>query len=366
MLDFVALVVIGAEMTTPDLSISVAMATYNGAKHLASQLASIAAQTRLPDEIVVGDDQSNDDTLSIIDSFRKETGLNVRVERNEARLGTIKNFEKIITRCRGDIVVFSDQDDVWRADKLETIVATFNRHPAAFYAFSNGHLMDDEGSQLPGTIWESIHFLEEEQAHFRGGRGLEVLLRQNVILGCTLAARRIALENAQPIYAYHDYRIGCVLHDYWIGCVLEAIDPGGVLIDEPLIAYRLHPAQQEGIFRLTPSKITRILNERGEAYYLREMETFRRLATISRDRGASLHQLQIIEDKIRFSERRAAMRRRPFSALWLITESLLKGDYNRFTHRQKFGGVTIPFAIPLDMACAFAAIFSRHDLLDRT
>lgn len=343
-------------MRAPELTVSVAMATYNGAKHLAIQLASIAAQTRLPDEIVVGDDQSSDDTLSIIESFRKETGLEVRVKINEMRLGTIKNFESIIARCEGDIIVFSDQDDLWRPDKLEKMLETFHHHPTASYAFSNGSLLDDAGDHLSGTIWKSFHFLDDEQSLFHAGRGIEVLLRHNVVLGCTLGVSRDALQAVLPMSTYHDY---------WSVCVLEAIGMSGVLIHEPLISYRLHAAQQIGVFQLSSSKITSILNERGEAYYLREAETFRQLATISRNKAASPYQLRIIEEKIQFSERRAEMRRRPFLGFWLSMASMLNGDYSRFTHRQKFAGVTIPLAILLDVACIFISIFSRSDALDQ-
>ena len=76
------------------LSVSVAMATYNGAGFIGAQLASIAAQTRTPDELVVCDDGSDDGTVEIIERFAREAPFEVRLICNEQRLGYGENFMK--------------------------------------------------------------------------------------------------------------------------------------------------------------------------------------------------------------------------------------------------------------------------------
>ena len=95
------------------MNLSIALATYNGAVYLKEQLESIAAQTRTPDELVISDDQSTDDTLRVIEEFAATAGFPVRLSVNEANLGIAKNFEKAISLCRGDLIFLSDQDDVW-------------------------------------------------------------------------------------------------------------------------------------------------------------------------------------------------------------------------------------------------------------
>ncbi|HEV2835287.1 MAG TPA: glycosyltransferase, partial [Pyrinomonadaceae bacterium] len=100
------------------MNLSIALGTYNGAVYLKEQLESIAAQTRTPDELVISDDQSTDDTLRLIEEFAATAGFPVPLSVNESNLGTAKNFEKAISLCRGDVILLSDQDDVWHSDKL--------------------------------------------------------------------------------------------------------------------------------------------------------------------------------------------------------------------------------------------------------
>ena len=65
------------------MKISIAMATYNGERFIREQLNSLAAQTRLPDELVVVDDGSVDRTLEILEQFKRKAAFAVRIFRNE-------------------------------------------------------------------------------------------------------------------------------------------------------------------------------------------------------------------------------------------------------------------------------------------
>lgn len=106
--------------------ISIAMATYNGAKYLLEQLDSLAAQTHPPCELVVTDDVSTDDTLEILYAFALHARFPVRVHRNERRLGYRDNFLKAAKLCTGELIAFCDQDDVWMANKLEQVAREFD------------------------------------------------------------------------------------------------------------------------------------------------------------------------------------------------------------------------------------------------
>ena len=79
------------------MKLSVAMCTYNGARYLQEQLESIAAQTRLPDELVVCDDCSSDGTRAILEEFKARVTFPVRLYFNEQNLRVWKNFEKAIS-----------------------------------------------------------------------------------------------------------------------------------------------------------------------------------------------------------------------------------------------------------------------------
>jgi glycosyltransferase involved in cell wall biosynthesis len=108
-------------------TISVALAAYNGARYLQEQLDSLAAQRRLPDELVVVDDASSDGTVGILERFRATAPFEVKVHRNTANLGYSANFEVAISRCTGDIIFMSDQDDVWFPEKIEAVAGCFDR-----------------------------------------------------------------------------------------------------------------------------------------------------------------------------------------------------------------------------------------------
>src|ERR687894_3003245 len=98
---------------------SVAMCTYNGARFVAEQLASVAAQTRPPDELVVCDDGSTDETCRLVEEFAARAPFPVRLFVNERNLGSTRNFGRAVALCEGDLVALSDQDDVWHPEKLE-------------------------------------------------------------------------------------------------------------------------------------------------------------------------------------------------------------------------------------------------------
>ena len=104
-------------------SISIAMATFNGERYLAEQLASFAEQTLLPAELVIGDDGSTDGTISIIEQFARHAPFAVHIHRNPQNLGFADNFLMTAGRCSHRWIAFSDQDDVWNRDKLATASA---------------------------------------------------------------------------------------------------------------------------------------------------------------------------------------------------------------------------------------------------
>lgn len=103
--------------------VSVCLATYNGAAHVREQIASILADLGPEDEVVVVDDASRDNTVALIESFGDARVRIVRAERNR---GHVKTFERAIGEATGEIIMLSDQDDVWppgRTDALSAALA---------------------------------------------------------------------------------------------------------------------------------------------------------------------------------------------------------------------------------------------------
>jgi hypothetical protein len=221
--------------------ISVAMCTYNGAIFLPEQLKSIANQTVPIDELVVCDDGSSDNTLEVLRSFATNSPFPVIIHSNEKNLGSSKNFEKCLGLCQGDTLFLSDQDDVWRADKVEKHLALYEANPSVDAVFSDAMVIDDDSNPTGRTIWEEIVFDARSQQQWLSGRGYEILFRNWVVTGATVSLRKSCLGRLTPFPTH----VPDLIHDGWIAFVLSL---EGVIsfVPETLVFYRIHEGQQVG------------------------------------------------------------------------------------------------------------------------
>ncbi|MFC7691191.1 glycosyltransferase [Paeniroseomonas aquatica] len=100
-------------------TLSIVLATYNGSKYIEAQLRSLANQTVIPDELLVSDDNSSDETVEILEHFQRESRFPVKIMRRVPALGFRENFLRTSLEARSDFIAFCDQDDIWREDKIE-------------------------------------------------------------------------------------------------------------------------------------------------------------------------------------------------------------------------------------------------------
>jgi glycosyltransferase involved in cell wall biosynthesis len=220
--------------------ISIALCTYNGARFLKEQLASIAAQTRLPDELVVCDDRSDDATCEIVNDFAAVAPFSVRLCINQKNLGTTKNFERAIDLCEGDIIALSDQDDVWLPEKLRRIEDCFTSAPGVGLVFTDAEVVDERLLPLGYGLWESVGFDKAQRRLMRSGRALDVLLPGWTVTGATMAFRATFKNLVLDIPI--DLPL---IHDGWIALLIATVAEV-TFIEEPLIKYRQHAGQQIG------------------------------------------------------------------------------------------------------------------------
>jgi hypothetical protein len=214
--------------------ISVVMCTCNGARYLDVQLQSIAGQTVLPDELVICDDVSDDETVAICDDFAGKVPFPVRVTVNLARLGPAKNFENAMQLAEGEYLMLCDQDDVWNPEKIQVLVGALLGHPEAGYAFSDAIIINADGCPAGHTLWALLGF-KDQLARFSDIGQLEVLLKRNFINGAAMAVRASLRNQALPIAPGW-------MHDYWIALLGSALSYG-VPVPEPLFSYRQHRGQ---------------------------------------------------------------------------------------------------------------------------
>ena len=185
-------------------TISIAMATYNGARFVREQLDSFAAQTRLPDELVVRDDASSDATAAIVEAFAASAPFPVRLTQNARNLGLTKNFEAAIEDCSGDLIFLSDQDDVWFPEKLATVEAVFAAHPEAMVVINDAENTDE--NLHPSGFAKSMHLNAL-------GLGWD-----RMVVGCCTAFRRAFVPVLCPIRDD-----GRSLHDAWLHLLAQRL-----------------------------------------------------------------------------------------------------------------------------------------------
>lgn len=217
--------------TRPAGTVSVVMATYNGARWLPEQLRSLAAQTVLPAELIVSDDGSDDGTLDFVAQFAQEAPFPVVVRRNDRPQGYGANFLGALELATGEHVAFCDQDDVWHPAKLQVALETLTRTGACLHAHQ-AVVIDGEGRRV-GRFRQRIR---------RSGVHPPLHLPPwGVYYGFSMVFPRAlvqvvsATERGRHIFEHH----GLLSHDLWVYFLATSLGRTAV-DDRPLVAYRRH------------------------------------------------------------------------------------------------------------------------------
>jgi glycosyltransferase involved in cell wall biosynthesis len=199
--------------------VSVVLCTYNGEKYLAAQVDSILRQTYRPLELVISDDASVDGTSDLLKTY--EGNPHVRIFYQEKNTGLTRNFEFAAGKAKGQLIAFSDQDDVWVDDKIEKLVNAIGDKPLVY---SNSLLTDAEGNSIGKK-------LSDLKKMYSGDDSRGYILYSCVWGHGMLITRRL-LEQSLPMPPE-------VHHDIWI--VFQAFLHGGIkYFDEVLTYYRQH------------------------------------------------------------------------------------------------------------------------------
>lgn len=234
------------------MRISVALCAYQAERFLLEQLESIAAQSRLPDELVVCDDASTDATVAIVEQFAANAAFPVHLHVNVTRLGYSRNFEQAIGHCQGDAIALADHDDIWMSPKLAAVVAAFSAPDKPGLVFSDGDFVDECGRPLGGTCWSSVGLDRRAIEEVSNGNAFRVLFDRTArnggaITGATMAFGASYRDLVVPFPEWMPRSgKGPLIHDAWIALLIGAVAPVTAL-PEQLVRYRRHAAQQIGL-----------------------------------------------------------------------------------------------------------------------
>lgn len=224
-------------------AVSVAICTYNGGTYIQSQLESILHQTQLPDEVIVVDDLSTDDTATIVKKYAQRSSGLVQFHQNSNRLGVTKNFERAMRMASRDIVFLADQDDYWLPTKVERMTEPFRSDRTVGLVYCDAAIVGSDLTPRGQTVFSTRGGSQIWKGDTR--EPLDVIVNSNV-KGCTLAFRNSLSSSVLPIPFRTEGSLWA--HDHWIAFVLAACSTV-VAIPEPLMYYRIHEANTSGNIR---------------------------------------------------------------------------------------------------------------------
>jgi glycosyltransferase involved in cell wall biosynthesis len=313
------------------VKISVAICTYNGAEFLPAQLESIAAQSRQPDQIVICDDGSTDETQSRINQFVSGASVPVSTKFNTQTLGSLKNFEHAISLCSGEVIALSDQDDVWREDKLEIIGAAFERNPGTGLVFSDAEIVDEKLNPMNRRMWNEVGFDAHKRKLLAHGRALDVLITGWTVTGATMAFRSEYRNLALPIPTNIQ-----MIHDGWIALAVASV-ADVTAIDEPLIKYRQHARQQIGApkrpLKASNPRTLEALKRSNPVSELHEiLETLEQRLLDHKDEYDCRKALAFAADYTRHLDARANLPARRLNRVPTILRELLSWRYHEYAN----------------------------------
>lgn len=198
--------------------ISVCIATYNGERFIREQIDSILRQLSSDDEIIVSDDGSTDNTISIINSIDDKR---IRVIEGPRKQSPTSNFECALKASKGDFIFMSDQDDVWKPNKVKICMEWLQRYDCVV---SDAEVTDSSLNPLYPSLYAIMQV--------RQGRIYNTIWK-NGYTGCCMAFRRNVLEASLP------FPKDIPMHDIWIGNV-AAYKYNVKFIPDTLIYFRRH------------------------------------------------------------------------------------------------------------------------------
>ena len=246
------------------MKISIIMTTYQGEHYLEDQLESLLCQTRAPDEVLIFDDASSDHTQQIIQQFIAVNNLqHWKMFINEQRLGFKQNFKYGMSKSQGDIIFLCDQDDRWKANKIERLVKYLE--DSNVYSIASGYdIMNANGEIMDKNC--SLLTIEKEKLT---KVPFSYLLYQNYAQGCTMAFKK----DLRDLYLSKD---DTDLEHDWCISLLSAMKEGCYFLDEALIEYRIHQNNTIGLLMDDPDKLrkTRLHDRRAAIQQEEQRITF--------------------------------------------------------------------------------------------
>lgn len=232
--------------------IDILLATYNGEKYINQQIESILGQTHKDWKLIVHDDGSSDNTIhSIKEYVSKHPEKIVFIEDGIKTGGAKNNFVHLMNFSTAPYIMFCDQDDVWKEDRIEKFYQTmleaeqiYNNIP--LLVFSDLTVADEQLNLISPSM------IQYQKLNPKIAQSFDLLKCQNVITGCAMMMNKKALESASPIPD------NILMHDWWIGLTTAKYGKN-IFLNQQTILYRQHSNNAVGSKRVDLKRLTKII-----------------------------------------------------------------------------------------------------------
>jgi len=216
--------------------VDILMATYNGKKFICEQIESILSQSFDNWHLYINDDNSADSTLKIIKEYETKYPEKITVSKSAFPLGAKGNFFRLTEFSKSEYIMFCDQDDVWKADKIEKTLKLMQNT-------ENGN------KNIPVLVHTDLCVVDENlkvinPSYFKLSRiknktDLNRAIVQNCVTGCTMMVNKALLK-----LVGNDNK-SIIMHDWWLYLIASSFGKIAFL-NEQTILYRQHTKNEVG------------------------------------------------------------------------------------------------------------------------
>ena len=223
--------------------VEVVLATYNGELYLGELLDSLLAQSYGGWRLEARDDGSSDRTVALLESFQQKHPTRIIIIKdNDGNLGPRDNFSRIANSTSSGYLMFADQDDIWRPEKIEITLDQMRAVELVkgvdfpILVHTDMRVVDVTGKVIGESFWDY------QNLKATACMKLPRQLVQNYVTGCTMMINRKLLELSMPVPP------DAIMHDWWFALVASAFGEIAV-VKRQTVNYRQHGENSIGAKR---------------------------------------------------------------------------------------------------------------------
>ena len=214
--------------------IEILMATYNGETYIREQIDSIINQTYKNWVLLVRDDNSKDNTVSIIEEYEQKDSRIRLLRDKKGNLGFVRNFEELMANSLEDFIMFSDQDDYWIENRIEKYIEIITN-------------LSSEDMKKPLLIHSNSFICDKELnikkekfiSNCAEDKEFDIVFFNYIVQGSTALINRKLVNLALP------FSSKVTLHDRYLHLLAEFLGKR-IFLNQSLMKYRQHDNNKIG------------------------------------------------------------------------------------------------------------------------